>query len=226
MSNYSVERFLSILPEAITQDAHLMELAEVAARVFKKVYDNRKSAAIYSRIDSLPESLLDILARDLKVDWYDFNATLATKRRTIRDSWYIHKRLGTADAVKRAISDVWPDSSLEEWFEYSGDPYHFRVILDASENVNPIQLDEVMKKVRLFKPARAVMDQGEPIIKVTFGIVINTDSQSRIYHVPRTGTLPRWSTHGSYEEDGLLVGTSAPSAVYSVPRCGEPSGAL
>ena len=35
---------------------------------------------IYTRIDELPEWLLDILARDFAVDWYDRSYTLEEKK--------------------------------------------------------------------------------------------------------------------------------------------------
>ena len=109
MSNFSVDAFMANLPEVILENEHLRQLAEVAARVmFSRLPDARK-AAIYCRIDELDEGILDILAEDLKVDWYDYDATLEIKRRTVKDSWYVHRRMGTVEAVEKALSDVWPN---------------------------------------------------------------------------------------------------------------------
>lgn len=226
MSKFSVDLFMANLPDVILKDEHMRQLAEVAARVLYKRTQNYDKAAIYSRIDQLDEGVLDILAQDFKVDWYDYNADVAEKRRTIKDSWFVHKRMGTKSAVERAVSDVWPNSKIEEWFDYSGDPYHFRVILDTSESSAPVDIGTVMKKIRLFKPARAVMDGGEPIVKITCGIVIETGKFTKTYHVGRCGTKPRRKSHGGKEDEGLILGVSSLTHSYHVKYCGTPLGAL
>ena len=226
MSKFSIQGFMDNLPAPILEDEHLRQLAEVAARVLYKSWQKNRSAAIYCRIGELEEGLLDILAKDLKIDWYDYNASLTEKRRTVKDSWYVHKRMGTKKAVERALSDVWPNSQVEEWFDYSGDPYHFRVILDTTESESPVDISTVMKKVKLFKPARAVMDGGEPIVKVTCGIVIETGNFTKTYHVGRCGTKPRRKSHGGKEDEGLVLGVSSLTHSYHVKYCGTPLGAL
>lgn len=226
MSKYSVDGFMANLPDVILEDAHLRDLAEVAARVLLKTTDYPRMAAIYSRIGELDEGVLDILAKDLKVDWYDYDASLAEKRRTIKDSWYVHKRMGTKSAVERALSDVFPDSKVEEWFEYAGSPYHFRVILDLTDTEDTVNIDTALRRVRLFKPARAVMDDAEPIIKISCGIVIETDKFTKTYHPGRCGTLPRRKSHGGKENEGLSIGTESMTHTYHVKYCGTPLGAL
>lgn len=224
MSKFSVDAFMANLPDVILEDEHLKQLAEVAARVmFNRLPDSRK-AAIYCRIEELDESLLDILAEDLKIDWYDYDASLSTKRRQVADNWYVHKRLGTVSAVKRGMSDVWPNSTLEEWFEYGGDPYHFRVIQDASGSDQPIHVNDIMTAIRLYKPVRAVLDDAEPIIRVTCNIVIKTRVNHAHYHPPLTGTLPRVATRDY--SDGLLVGSDSSGSHYHPVLCGTPNGAL
>ena len=226
MSKYSVETFLKILPDTLANDPHMLELADVAARVFEKVWEKRKSAAIYSRIDELPEDLLDRLASDLKVDWYDFDATLEIKRRTIKDSWYVHRRMGTVEAVEKALSDVWPNSIVDEWFNYGGDPFHFRVVLDATDDSTPIHIDPALDKVRLFKPARAAMDSGEPVIRVCCNIVVNTARYNQKYHVIPAGVRPTRAVHGQKNGSGLILDSGGLSASYRVRPCGTPLHSL
>ena len=78
------------------------------------------------------DQLLDILANDFKVDWWDANYTLEEKRRTLKDSWNVHRRLGTKAAVVLAISAIYPDTQVSEWWEYGGKPYHFKLLIDAT----------------------------------------------------------------------------------------------
>lgn len=225
MSKYSVQAFMDNLPEPILENEHLRQLAEVAARVMLKVYGKRWKAAIYSKIDDLDEAVLDILAGDLKIDWYDYNANIEVKRRLVRDSWYVHRRMGSRTAVETAISDVWPYSIVEEWFEYGGDPYHFRVVLNADHS-EPIHVDAAMDKIRIFKPARAALDDNEPTIRVTTNLVVNTDRFSKIYHVIPSGVRPTRAVHGQMNRDGLILGSGGLSSSYRVRPCGTPLHSL
>lgn len=226
MSKYTVDLFMQNLPEPLLEDKHMRQLAEVVARCMLEAFKGNKKPQIYSNLDCQDEGVLDILADDLKIDWYDYDASLKEKQRTVKDNWYVHKRMGTKAAVERALSDVWPDSKVEEWFEYGGQPYHFRVILDATEGDAPIHIDTALKRVRLFKPARAAMDEAEPIIKITCPIVIETGKFSKTYHPGKCGTMPRRKSHGGKENEGLLIGTDSLTATYHVKYCGTPLGAL
>lgn len=221
MSKYSIDGLLSVLPAPIANDEHLVALAEVAARALKICYENRRIPSIYNRIEELDSDILDILARDLKVDWYDPNYNLSVKRRLIRDNWYIHKRLGSVLAVETALSDVWPPSSVEEWFEYGGDPFHFRVILDAANADNPIYVNNALDRVKIFKPARSIMESNEPIIRVCFGIVIKTSKGDLKYHVAACGTNPRVATHGDRSDEQIVIEDMARSEAYHSPVTGQ-----
>ena len=225
MSKYSVQAFMDSLPAPILEDEHVRQLAEVAARVFIKVYGQRWKAALYCRIDDLDEAVLDILAEDLKIDWYDYGATIDVKRRLVRDSWFVHKRMGSRTAVETAISDVYPYSIVEEWFEYNGDPYHFRVVLDADHS-DPIPIDQAMDKIRIFKPVRAAMDGDEPTIRVSEAITVITDRYAQLYHVLPAGVLPTRAVHGNKNDSGLVLDSGALSSKYRVRPCGTPLHSL
>lgn len=226
MSKYSVQAFMDSLPAPILEDEHMRQLAEVAARVFIKVYGQRWKAALYCRIDDLDEAVLDILAGDLKVDWYDYGANIEIKRRLIRDSWYVHKRMGSRKAAETAISDVWPNSLVEEWFEYGGDPYHFRVVLNADDPTDPIYIDAALDKLKIFKPVRAALDDAEPTIRVQCGLEVITDRYMQKYHVIPSGIRPTRAVHGNMNGSGLILDSGGLSASYRVRPCGTPLHSL
>ena len=220
MSDYSVQSFMNNLPAPIEKSEHLNQLAEVAARIFQTYVPKLRLPAVNSDIDSMDEELLDIMARDYKVDWYDYNANVETKRRTIENNWYVHKRLGSVRAVERALAGVWADTFVEEWFEYGGSPYYFRVILDASENMNPIRMDYTLKYLHIYKPVRAWLEENMPIVRVSFRIVIKTSKLSHKYHARPVGTKPRWARHGNIDDDPIIIETESGSQKYHPPLTG------
>ncbi len=156
MSNICKDDALRLLPNVLQNDEQMAMLAEAMASDISTELGLCNEAAIYSRIDELPEELLDILAVDLNVEWYEFDADLTTKRNQITTSWEIHRKLGTAGCLRTVLDTVWDDSDVQEWFEYSGSPYHFRVVVsDTYSAENDLR---VMKLINSVKSARSVLD--------------------------------------------------------------------
>lgn len=128
----SSENLMAALPQVLKNDANLNALASSIANILARRRDEIAQLNIYSRIDELPEELLDILAHDFKVDWWDYDFTIEQKRQTLKDSWHVHRHLGTKYAVETAISAIYPNTVAQEWFEFGGEPYTFKLLIDAS----------------------------------------------------------------------------------------------
>jgi len=126
------ENMLFTLPPALKGDASTEALAEATAEMLADRLTELDRLRIISNIDELDGPVLDILAYDFKVDWWDADYSLAEKRRTLKDSWRVHKTLGTKAAVEAAISAIYPNTKVQEWFEYGGEPYHFKILLDLT----------------------------------------------------------------------------------------------
>jgi len=226
MSSVTKETLMRVLPSVLDNDLGMHSLGETAAEALTRLWAKVGLPRIYACIDELPEELLDILAKDFKVDWYDYNYSLTTKRALIKDNFFIHKHLGTVAAVKRALTDVWPPSTVEEWFEYDGEPYYFRAILDATGRQEPLMVDSALNAVHFYKPARAHLQDDIPIVRVSFSIVIQTSSVDQKYHVGVCGTIPRVATHGQMENEGLIVGASSFGSTYTARPCGTSLNSL
>jgi phage tail P2-like protein len=101
------------------------QFLDVAAQV--------QNILIYSRIDELPEEVLDILAWQFNADWYDAESDVETKRQAIKDALLLARIRGTPAAVQRVVEIYFGDGRVEEWFDYGGQPYHFRIVTNNPE---------------------------------------------------------------------------------------------
>ncbi len=154
--------FLSAFPVALRETTELMALASMAAEALEKRAAETGRARIYPDAASLPEDLLDILAGDFKIDWWDPNYSLEEKRRIFRDSWYVHKHLGTKAAVTTALRAVYPKAVVEEWFDYGGEPYHFKLKIDlSSETSDAARPWRALERVNFYKSLRSHIDAFE-----------------------------------------------------------------
>lgn len=101
--------------------------------------------------DTMPEWRLDELAWETNC-LYDYSAGIEEKREWIKsaDPWY--RTYGTKEAIARIAEIVLGDGKVEEWFEYGGEPFHFKIktkaILTKENRIRFLQMLEKAKNVR------------------------------------------------------------------------------
>ena len=155
----TAENLLLALPEALRQDEQMQALAAGIAEVLAARPAEIDRLLIYPRIDELPEALLDRLAYDFKVDWWDAEYSLAAKRQTLKDNWQVHRRLGTKAAVEQAIAAIYPKTQVLEWFEYGGEPYHFKLEINLTgSSFDRERQQRVLDRVEYYKNLRSHLD--------------------------------------------------------------------
>ena len=155
------ENLLAALPMALRGDLSIAALADAAARELASRPEEIDRLRIYPDICRLDEELLDILAYDFKVDWWGADYSLEEKRRTLADSWRVHKMLGTRRAVETAIRAIYPKTEVKEWFEYEGGkPYHFKLYIDLTgEKWSEERPRRVLERVEFYKSLRSHLEE-------------------------------------------------------------------
>ncbi len=110
--------------------------------------------------DKCPEYLLPWLAWAVSVDSWNNNWALETRRSVIKASIEIHKRKGTVGALKKALNSLNLDNvKLEEWFEYGGEPFYFRVSTEVlTADFDVMELNEVYSIIQKTKNVRSHLE--------------------------------------------------------------------
>lgn len=156
------DAILSTLPVVLAEDREMRALADPIAEALAARVPEIDLIRLFSRIDELPEDLLDILAYDFKADWWEYDATLEEKRAVFKKIWYVHRHKGTKSSVETAIGALYPGSKVSEWFEYGGEPYHFRMDVPIKEQQARSSADgykdRVFFLVNYFKNLRSVLE--------------------------------------------------------------------
>ena len=117
---------------------------------------------IYSNLDNLKDddfghSLADELAWQFHVDYYDKAADIETKKRLVKQSIKIHRTKGTPQAVMDLLQTAFPsDAVLLEWFDYGGEPYHFKIVTSAFDGYD---LTKFLTALDSVKNARSYLDE-------------------------------------------------------------------
>lgn len=207
----NAENILRRFPMALREDPAMEAFARIASDELEARVPETELPNIYNHIDELPEEILDALAVDLKVDWYNYNFGLEAKRELIKSSPYVHRFLGTPAAVNRMLSSVYPGSYIEEWFNYGGEPHHFQVVIETKAAREPANADDILRAVRMVKRLSSHLDGI--VYQCDMSIVIETEARgykARHHWTGRhdCGTIYDRAVKGGIEDDAVRVITS------------------
>lgn len=148
-------RLAEHLPESINKDP-VPDLARVVDMALSDI--NPDLLLIYPAIDDLPEALIDHLAEQMHVDEYDSTAALDVRRQQVKESFLLHKFKGTKWAVQRAAATVYQSAVVQEWPEYGGTAYHFRVTLITAPLSGTAMIDKMVRLINAYKNTRSWLD--------------------------------------------------------------------
>lgn len=143
-----------ILPPILKEDKTVSAIAKVLQKYLDENYEYIKRLNILANIDEITnEDLIDHLAYQFHVDFYDQSLGIEKKKELVKRSILHHRRKGTPWAIDDLLSRAFDTSHVKEWFEYDGDPYHFRVhtkdILGSEEKyISTIKAINVVKNTR------------------------------------------------------------------------------
>lgn len=203
----SAQNLLSAFPQALTADETQLALASVTATELTELYDDNDLLALYSRIDELDETLLDILAYDFKVDWWDENYSLEEKRETFKQSWNVKRSLGTPMASKLAFSAIFQNATIWEWWQYGGNPHYFKIHIDSGDVLTDYnKLQRVVSGIRYYKNKRSVLETIEIDIEKSENIYVGFAMQGGTKTLMKVGGIdPNEYTFLADENDALLL---------------------
>lgn len=219
--SYTCDNLISTFPYVLSEDKKQSALAHATAEELSRLYEQNRLAEIYNRIDELDEELCDVLAYDYKIDWYMWTATVEAKRALIKSHFEVHRHLGTKGAVKTALSSVCPGTYIEEWFEYSGKPYYFRIILDATEQKTAIRQSEIERMLKIFKSVRSILETDKLTLRSRCTVAVSCEGKYALYSTTMSGTYPHPAMQGRMYGENIIVSGIGESAGFSSQKSGR-----
>ena len=173
MNSFDAETLLRAFPMEVDEKSRMAMMAAVVAEELERLFDDNDLLSIYTQIDALDGSMLDILADDFKVDWWDANAPLDKKRETFKNSINVHRALGTTGAVKKAITSMYAGATVLEWYNYGGDPYHYKLSVNLGDLLGSAEiLQNVVARSKYYANVRSVLD----------GVSFRTDRVRNVFY--------------------------------------------
>ena len=116
-----------LTPPSIKELQHLVDTFDES---FEKLKDEVIKVLILPRIDEIEdEKVLDLIAWQFHIEGWDLARNIEEKRNLIKNAIQLHRHKGTPFAIKKGFEALNLQADLQEWFEYGGEPYRFKIYL-------------------------------------------------------------------------------------------------
>ena len=165
----------SIKNEEILAVAHALdpELQEITSSIIESI--------ILPRIDELPEDVVDSLAWQFHVDFYEpLGLDINKKRSLVKSSLNWHRRKGTKSVLVEMIQILYTERfKIIEWFEYGGNPGYFKIILNEDVSLTENDAKNISLAVKELKNVRSWLE--EILITQNYKSTVYVGSASGVY---------------------------------------------
>ena len=202
VKEFKTLNLLDILPESIRGDPKIQAAAGALDAELQAVTEDIKENLLISRIDELPEKVLDLLAWQWHVDFYrPLGMDIDTKRRLIRESIAWHRIKGTPAAVEKVLAAAFVESWVEEWYEYGGSPGYFRVTI-SDVITDPEQQADILAAINSAKNERSWLEA----LRYLLVLKDELTASDLLALLEETGFIERYPWQGRFANGAYLAG--------------------
>ncbi len=152
------EELQELLPSPLQRDSNYRALNDLLDRA--GALDLTKLLVYW--LDIVDASALPVLAKQFHVmglEGWEFAHTEAEQRALLKQAVELHRRKGTLWAVRQGVKRYDPDLDVQEWFEYGGQPYYFR-LTGGTGQITLRQAVEMFHTVEALKSLRSKLEGG------------------------------------------------------------------
>jgi len=158
MSELSDVKLRDVTPSSIAGDKNVQEISVTADTFLHDIFTKTNCILLLPNLDTLPEEVVDSLAWQYHVDFYESNMSLTKKRSMVREAIYWHLIKGTPAAVEKVVASVFQTAEVQENWEYGGSPYYFRVA-DILEPLDADTIDRLVSAINSAKNTRSWLEE-------------------------------------------------------------------
>lgn len=180
MINFSEADLLSVLPEHLEQ-VQTEALSAAVKKGLQKLQTYSRAASVYAAIPELPDEVLNLLAIELRTQYYDPEDRRERREKMVEQTlaWYL--RGGTGSVLTEYLGALYQGGRLEEWYHYGGNPYFFKAMidLDLDDEIETGAGDKIAQRIRAYKNVRSWLEELAFHIGIQVLVPIEYENQIR-----------------------------------------------
>ncbi|MGG7200772.1 phage tail protein [Clostridium butyricum] len=174
-----------VLPTYLKSSSEVQAISYAVSNQINKIKEKIKVIQLFNSIDILSEDVLDILAVELRTRCYNEEYPRDIKIKLVKNSlnWYLYS--GTPAELEELCKVLYGGATVEEWFDYEGNPYHFRIGVDVTETRLNVDIDGIKRTIERYK--RASTRLAEIILQCSVNCSVYTKTDYFKFSTERTG---------------------------------------
>ena len=147
MINFYDGEIKDILPSNLMEDPAAQAFSYALREGTRLLNRYTQLCYVYCSIDTAPNDVVDLLAKELRTQYYSDALELDVKRGLVRNTLIWYMTAGTPAAVEELVGIVFGEGEVSEWFEYGGKPYWFKIKTNAilTEDMNTFFSDMIWR---------------------------------------------------------------------------------
>ena len=147
MINFYDGEIKDILPGNLMEDPAAQAFSYALREGTRLLNRYTQLCYVYCSIETAPNDIVDLLAKELRTQYYSDALELDVKRGLVRNTLIWYMTAGTPAAVEELVGIVFGEGEVAEWFEYGGKPYWFKIKTNAilTEDMNTFFSDMIRR---------------------------------------------------------------------------------
>lgn len=145
------------LPPVLVGDERFQTLGKLAARIS----DIDRSPVLVYLVDQVNASALPHLAEQLHLlgEGWQFARDDDERRKLLKRAVELHRYKGTPWAIQQVLETLALSGQISEWFQYGGQPYHFKINVDLStRGIDEATFDALVALITEYKNVRSHLE--------------------------------------------------------------------
>ncbi len=151
MRKYSEGEPLDLLQSPLKDDVDVIAISYAIKKATAKLILYSSRILMYAAIESQPEEILDYMAVEMNLAFYEQTFAIELKRNLIKSALLWYMSAGTRGAVENMITTIFGEGTITEWYEHEtqGEPGTFDIQTEAQ--LTPELYDQMAKVIERVK---------------------------------------------------------------------------
>lgn len=223
MINLKENTLLREIPSNLLVDEKVKNLAVSLQESLDKMLDWSDKINYTMNLENVDDEVLDHLLWEKHITWNEGLELVESREQKIKfieSAIELHRLKGTPAALELVFSVLDKPCHLQEWFQYEGEPYHFKVEIDTLSMTNN-ELKLLRKLIHEYKNVRSWLDFVAIKLPQTQYIELDSAQYQYPVYLPICGTFHCEGAPGIKQSEELALQTVNYTYPVHLPICGE-----
>lgn len=159
MTDFSALSLRALLPAPLRNDEEIAIVADIISADIQKINDIVKLINLKATLSQQTDAVLDELGYEKHIEGYSAALSRSVRESLIHRAIQLHRYKGTPASMQSALDSLGYGMTIKEWFEYDGEPYHFKIELDLfGQEISDAEYALIDVFIEQYKNVRSKLD--------------------------------------------------------------------